>query len=183
MRAEVFNFFSPLLFYLKNRKGSTNERALQRPLTRTSRGGAYARIYTATILRRIPGDVDLTSHYTPLFPDCPDTKRRHRNPLHVLLPYPIPIGQSFALVLLSSSFFSFLLKRVILPKRISASELASFTFSHRPRSFLSFAYDPPNFQLSALFRGSGARRLSWFRTNCCRIESDKDKRGTDYVKR
>lgn len=102
-----FQLFSLLLFYLKNRKGSTNERG---PATAINSHISRRRIREDIYGNDSPedsGDVDLTSHYTPLFPDCPDTKRRHLNPLHVLLPYPIPIGQSFALVLLSSFFFLF----------------------------------------------------------------------------
>lgn len=73
------------------------------------------------------------------------------------------------------SFSSFLLSRD------SFGISCIFFVSVDSRPFLLRVLDPPNSKSSffALFRESGTRRLSWSRTDHCKIENDKDKREAD----
>jgi len=152
---------------------------MPRPLIRTSHADAQARIYINDPLED-SGESGMTSSLTSYHaPFSRLSYHRHKETRILCTSYCLILFLSDTLSL--SSFFFFSQTRGFLPKRISANT-ASFLFS--PAETLSLPRShSSNFQLSALFRRSGAAHLSWFRTNYCRIENDKDKRGTGYIKR
>lgn len=166
-----FSFISLSRFYLKNRKRIVERSRAMVINSHISWRRICGKIYTPTILRKM--QVNLAwrrfNHHALLFLDCPDIEATPGSSAR-------PITLSYSYRTIPSPSFSFLhfylfLRRAIIPRRIGGLHPFCFLVD-----FLSFVRNPPNFQLSALFHRSEAGPLSWFRTNCYRIESDK--RGT-----